>query len=243
MLDAVFISDLHLHPNEAQINARFNAFIDWAAANTRVLYILGDFFHAWAGDDGLEPWSRAIAQRLYWLSQQKVKIYYLHGNRDFLVGTRFAKMAGMEILAEPAIISLHTKVMLVHGDRYCTNDRTHQWFRRLTRNRWFIQLFLHLPLSLRQRLVNKVRQHSQNNKSKSISDMNVVETTMLNHMQTQNINILIHGHTHKPGLRNYEYNKNKYSQYVLSDWDNNPQLLCYNKTNGFNFVRFSGETV
>lgn len=183
MLDAVFISDLHLHPDEAQINARFNAFIDWAAANTRTLYILGDFFHAWSGDDGLEPWSRAIAQRLHWLSQQKVKIYYIHGNRDFLLGGQFANLAGMEILSEPTIISLHTRVMLMHGDSYCTKDRAHQWFRRLTRNPLFIKIFLHLPLSLRNRLVHQVRQHSQHNKKKSVAKMDVVETTMLKHMQ------------------------------------------------------------
>lgn len=241
MLDAVFISDLHLHPDETQISARFNAFIDWAAANTRTLYILGDFFHAWAGDDGLERWSQTIAQRLNWLSQHNVKIYYIHGNRDFLVGKQFATMAGMEILSEPAIIALDSNVMLVHGDRYCTKDRAHQWFRRLTRNGWFIKVFLHLPLSLRNRLVNKVRQHSQNNKKKDVLAMDVVEVTMLTHMQQHNIGILIHGHTHKPGLRNYEYNKNKYSQYVLSDWDNSPQLLCYDKTNGFNYFRFEAE--
>ncbi|CEK10622.1 UDP-2,3-diacylglucosamine diphosphatase [Legionella hackeliae] len=238
MLDAVFISDLHLHPEEKQITARFNTFIEWAAVNTRTLYILGDFFHAWAGDDGLEPWSKLVAERLHWLSQQQVKIYYMHGNRDFLLGQQFAKAAGMEILAEPAIIKLGNDIMLVHGDRYCTKDRAHQWFRRLTRNRWFTQIFLHLPLHLRNGLVNKVRQHSQNNKNKRMEDMDVAVAPMLKHMQKHNINILIHGHTHKPGLRNYQYNKSIYSQYVLSDWDDSPQLLCYDKTNGFEFVRF-----
>lgn len=235
MLDAVFISDLHLHPSEAQINERFNAFIDWAATNTRTVYILGDFFHAWPGDDGMDSWSEAIAQKLFGLTQHDIKIYYIHGNRDFLLGNQFAKLAGMQILKEPAILPLDTDVMLVHGDRYCTLDRAHQWFRRLTRNSWFITVFLSVPLTWRNKIVNKVRQHSQTNKTKTSMQMDIVPESMLAHMEQQNVTILIRGHTHKPGLINYQYNGKKYSQYVLSDWDDSPQLLCYDKTNGFKF--------
>ncbi|WED44387.1 UDP-2,3-diacylglucosamine diphosphatase [Legionella cardiaca] len=238
MLDAVFISDLHLHPHEDGIIARFNAFIDWAATNTKAVYILGDFFHVWPGDDGLEPWSEEIAQRLHWLSQQNVQIYYLHGNRDFLLGEQFAKVANIKILSEPAIILFGLPVMLVHGDRYCTLDRAHVWFRRLTRNRWFAKFFLKLPLSFRNKLVNKVREHSQMNKNKATAEMDVVVESMLKHMQKYQTNILIRGHTHKPGLINYPYNDNQYSEYVLSDWDDSPHLLCYDKTNGFKFEQF-----
>ena len=104
--EAVFISDLHLHPEEPKITARFNDFIDWAALNTQTVYILGDFFHAWAGDDGLKPWSKTIAERLLWLSKQGVSLYFMHGNRDFLVGKHFATAAGMTILREPTVIQL-----------------------------------------------------------------------------------------------------------------------------------------
>ncbi|KTC86715.1 UDP-2,3-diacylglucosamine diphosphatase [Legionella brunensis] len=253
MLDAVFISDLHLHPAEAEINARFNAFIDWAAAHTKAVYILGDFFHAWPGDDGLDAWSKTIAQRLAWLAQQKVLIYYLHGNRDFLLGKKFADLAGMTILSEPAILTFDSdirplskhaavelqkkSIMLAHGDRYCTLDKAHQRFRRLTRNRWFAKIFLCLPFSLRNKIVNKVRQHSQTNRTKTAIEMDVVVESMLQHMLKQHINILVHGHTHKPGLINYQYNNSIYQQYVLSDWDESPSLLCYDNTNGFNFIR------
>lgn len=237
--EAVFISDLHLHPDESSIMSRFNAFIDWAALHTKQVYILGDFFHAWPGDDALDSWSREIAARLFWLSEQQVTIYYMHGNRDFLLGGQFAKLAGMTILTEPTVIRLNeSDVLLVHGDRYCTLDKGHQWFRRLTRNALFPRLFLELPLTLRRKMVAKVRQHSQLNKIKTLIQMDVVIDKMLAHMRKKKVTNLIHGHTHKPGLTSHVHKGQIFTQYVLSDWDDNPKLLCYDKTKRFNFVHF-----
>lgn len=235
--EAVFISDLHLDPQELSISQRFYAFIDWAAVNTKAVYILGDFFHAWPGDDSLDEWSLGIAKRLKWLSEQRVSIYYMHGNRDFLLGQYFAQLAGMTILAEPTIIGLgNNPVLLVHGDRYCTKDKGHQWFRRITRTAWFTKLFLSLPLQMRTKMVMKVRQHSQNNYHKTAEQMDIVAEPMLIDMHKQALNILIHGHTHKPGLSNHSYNNKEYRQYTLSDWDDSPKLLCYYNSKGFVFV-------
>lgn len=237
--EAVFISDLHLHPTEDQITKRFNAFIEWAALNTKAVYILGDFFHAWAGDDEQDSWSNAIAKRLKWLSDQQVDIFYMHGNRDFLLGERFAKSAGLTILSEPTLISLgNSRVLLVHGDRYCTNDKSHQRFRKITRTHWFKRFFLLLPLKIRLKLVNKLRQHSQSNIKKTTAEMDVVLKPMIEHMDIYSVTELIHGHTHKPGLRNHVYNKKIYSQYVLSDWDDSPSILCYCGANGFEFGHY-----
>jgi len=239
-VEAVFISDLHLHPAESKIEARFNDFIAWAAVNTKAVYILGDFFHAWSGDDGMDDWSRSIASQLKGLSEQRVALYYLHGNRDFLLGQDFAKAAGMTILPEPYVIELgDSKVLLVHGDRYCTNDLSHQRFRRITRSPWFARLFLRLPLHFRKRMVAKVRQHSQENYSKTAEQMDIVLEPMLSHMVEHGLTILIHGHTHKPGLSNHLYNSGEYKQYVLSDWDDSPQMLCYYKSKGFEFAHLS----
>ncbi|KTD23087.1 UDP-2,3-diacylglucosamine hydrolase [Legionella lansingensis] len=235
-VDAVFISDLHLHPDEPEINARFNAFIDWAALNTRSLYILGDFFHAWPGDDGLDSWSRGVAERLSSLAKNAVSVYYIHGNRDFLLGNQFATYANMQILTEPAVIQFDQPIMLAHGDRYCTNDKKHQWFRRLTRNPYFPKIFLRLPFKFRNKIVHKVREHSQSNKRKTEAQMDIVLDSMLEHMQQRQVNTLVHGHIHKAGLINHEYNNRKYSQYVLSDWDDRPSVLCYKKTIGFEFI-------
>lgn len=237
--EAVFISDIHLHPDQPDITRRFNHFIDWAADNTAVVYILGDFFHAWAGDDGLDDWSRAIAERLSWLSSQGVRIWYMHGNRDFLLGTAFFKLADISLLQEPAMIQLNDlSVLLVHGDRYCSKDRAHQIFRKLTRNRWFPPLFLSLPRRLRNRLVASVRNYSEAGTYNPVI-MDVVPKVVVKHMQQLGVSILVHGHTHKQGLTTYEAGDNKLYRYVLSDWDDNPFILCYDKTKGFSFVQIN----
>ncbi len=242
-LEAVFISDLHLNPDDSIITERFERFILWAAQHTRTLYILGDFFHVWSGDDSIDAWSHGIIQRLAWLNEQGVKTYFMAGNRDFLLGDTFATHAKVQILAEPCVITLgQERCLLVHGDRYCTKDRSHQRLMRLTRNRLFARLFLRLPLTIRSRLVDRLRQSSQNNRSKSMTKMNVVVSAMLNHMRQFDVNTVIHGHTHQPGLKHYMVKQKTCHQYVLSDWDDNPLLLCYDITHGLYFNRFLGNT-
>ena len=168
-------------------------------------------------------------------------MFFMPGNRDFLLGERFAKLADMVQLSEPTVIVLgDERVLLVHGDRYCTRDTGHQWLRKLTRNRWFPALFLKLSLSLRARLVNTVRNHSQSNRSKPSAWMDVVAVDLLRHMIQSNVNIVIHGHTHQPGLTTHEQDRNILKQYVLSDWDDNPLLLCYDKSEGLYFDLFKG---
>ncbi|MDP1603779.1 MAG: UDP-2,3-diacylglucosamine diphosphatase [Legionella sp.] len=236
--EAVFISDLHLHPDEQIITRRFNQFIDWAAVSTRTLYILGDFFHVWPGDDGLEPWSVAILNRLKWLSEQGVAIYFMPGNRDFLIGSHFIEQAGMTLLMEPSVVEFgSTLVLLVHGDKYCTKDRGHQWLRKLTRNRIFPKFFLKLPFRLRYKIVKGARLLSQSHRYNP-DTMNVVPEAMISDMQHHQVKTLVHGHTHKPGLTKHLINDEFYRQFVLSDWDDSPQILCYDKTKGFYFIQF-----
>jgi len=242
LMDAVFISDLHLHPDEVLITERFYAFIEWAAKNTQTVYILGDFFHAWPGDEALDPWSQGIAEQLASLVARGVAVYYMHGNRDFLLGQRFADQAGFQIITEPYIITLGDElVLLMHGDGYCTRDKGHQWLRWLTRNRVFKRLFLSLPYRFRANVVNQVRKHSQTNRHKLASDMDVVASSMIRHMDQCNVTTLVHGHTHKPGLTTHQHQGLLYEQYVLSDWDDNPLILCYDKTKRLHYKLFSGE--
>ncbi|KTD52453.1 UDP-2,3-diacylglucosamine hydrolase [Legionella rubrilucens] len=238
MLEAVFISDLHLHPDVPAITHRFNDFMQWAAANARTLYILGDFFHAWPGDDSIDEWSSAIASTLAQAASQGLTIYYLHGNRDFLLGQRFATTAGMTLLRDPSLITLGgVPVLLTHGDRYCTLDKAHQRFRRLTRNRLFTALFLKLPLSYRNQLVSHIRQRSQQNRNKDEQMMDVVANDVLKHLYRCGVQQVIHGHTHKPGLSRYHYGAVDYYRYVLSDWDDTPKILCYDQPKGFEFIQ------
>lgn len=241
MIEAVFISDLHLNPAEKQITHRFEAFIHWAATEVKTVYILGDFFHAWPGDDGLDVWSQHIALRLAWLAAQGVQIYFMCGNRDFLIGAQFLKLASMTLLTEPALITLGgNKLLLMHGDSYCTKDKNHQWFRRLTRNKIFSTLFLCVPYQLRFQLVNNIRKKSQMNNHKSDADMEIVIPVMLRHMHQMGVTIIVHGHIHKPGLSQHRHQGLTYQQYVLSDWDDNPLLMCYDVPNGFYFKRLLG---
>lgn len=239
MIDAVFISDLHLHPKDVKIKARFDAFLCWTKkVQVKKIYILGDFFHAWAGDDSVDNWSSAIAGQLNALAQQGIKLFYMHGNRDFLLGSQFAQLAGWTILPEPTIIELdNNKILLVHGDSYCIKDTSHQLFRLLTRNRLFAWLFLHLPLHYRMNLVDKVRQISKKGHKKRIVQMDVVADAVIKHMQSHNVTTLIHGHTHKPGLTTYSKIETGLKRYVLSDWDDNPLLLCYDYSKGLYFRR------
>ncbi|MCL9685029.1 UDP-2,3-diacylglucosamine diphosphatase [Legionella maioricensis] len=238
MIDVVFISDLHLHPEDKDIKSRFDAFIIWAKSSVKNIYILGDFFHAWAGDDSIDEWSMGIAKQLHSLTAAGISLFYMHGNRDFLLGDVFAHHAGWKILAEPAFITLgKEKVMLAHGDRYCTKDKGHQRFRLLTRNKLFSLLFLSLPLKYRERLVGKVRVISQSNHTKTVEEMDVVEEAIIKHLSQYKITTLIHGHTHKPGLILYSNYSPEFRRYVLSDWDDNPQLLCYDNTKGIYFAQ------
>ncbi|MGM9454172.1 UDP-2,3-diacylglucosamine diphosphatase [Legionella bozemanae] len=237
MIDVVFISDLHLHPEDQAIQERFNHFLEWARVSVKNIYILGDFFHAWAGDDALDDWSREIAYQLSSLKKQGINLFYMHGNRDFLLGKAFAHLAGWTILSEPTVIQLGPeKILLVHGDRYCAKDLAHQRFRLLTRNRIFTTLFLSLPLKYRERLVNQIRYRSQINTNKSMEEMDVVPEEIMKHMSYYQVTQLIHGHTHKPGITSYQNNEQNLKRYVLSDWDDKPQVLCYHNTKGLYFA-------
>lgn len=240
MIETVFISDLHLHHNDKEIRNRFNNFIIWAKKNTiKKIYILGDFFHAWAGDDSMNHWSRLIAAELNSLTQNGTQLFYMHGNRDFLLGEHFAKTAGWSILTDPTIVYLgNEKVLLSHGDRYCSKDTSHQLFRLLTRNRFFSYFFQSLPLRYRLKLIDKVRKISADGYKNKLDKMDVAPKAIIRHMKRFKVNTLIHGHTHKPGLTTHLSNGKEFKRYVLSDWDDSPLLLCYDYTKGFCFVHY-----
>lgn len=236
MNDAVFISDLHLHPDEPDILQRFKQWVDWAVLNTRTVYILGDFFHAWAGDDTLNDWSRDIAHQLLRFKAQHIPVYFIHGNRDFLLGQRFAEEAGIVLLTEPVCLTMnHTRVLLVHGDRYCTHDKAHQWFRRLTRNRLFVFLFLCLPKQWRINIVVRIRQHSKSHQPANLLMMDVVLDALRAHAEKYRADVVVHGHTHRPCMIDRAEGTHTFKHIILSDWEEKPHVLCYNIPKGFYF--------
>ncbi|KTD04209.1 UDP-2,3-diacylglucosamine hydrolase [Legionella geestiana] len=238
MIEAVFISDLHLHPDEKAVCERFEAFIAFAASHVRRVYLLGDFFHAWAGDDTMDSWSEAIAARLKSLAEAGVETCFLHGNRDFLLGEAFAARAHMRLLSEPCIITLAGQpLLLVHGDSLCTRDTRHQWFRALTRNPVFIRAFLCLPRALRHRLVNGVRRLSRQRVPGNYMD--VVPEAVEALFKKTGQSVMVHGHIHRSGTTTHTVEGRECTRFVLSDWDDDPQLLCYDMSKGLYFIQLS----
>ncbi|MGV3740447.1 MAG: UDP-2,3-diacylglucosamine diphosphatase, partial [Gammaproteobacteria bacterium] len=216
MNEAVFISDLHLHPEQPAIREKFRNFVSWAVDNTEKLYILGDFLHVWPGDDAMDAWTESIAADLAKLADHGISVYFMPGNRDFLIGRHFLQKAKLQPLNDPTVIHLGDQaVLLSHGDAYCSHDFSHQGFRRLTRNRIFRFLFLSLPYCLRKYLVGQVRHYSQNNRNKSVNNMQTVEETMYKDLTRFASKILIHGHTHQPGLRTYGSGLQTWREYTL----------------------------
>jgi UDP-2,3-diacylglucosamine hydrolase len=243
MIDIVFISDLHLHPERADIQQRFDFFLNFVKNGVKKVYILGDFLHVWAGDDAMDAWSKSIAEKIAELVRSGIEVFYMHGNRDFLLGPLFAKQAQWHVLYDPTVLVLDGKnILLSHGDKYCLKDSAHQYFRRLTRNPLFSYLFLKLPLTFRSKLVNKTRALSKE-KSLSREEMDVVPGACVKDMISHDADILIHGHTHLQDLHAYTYDNKQLMRYVLSDWDEIPQILCYDKTKGLYFKLLVGEFV
>ena len=232
MIQAVFISDLHLHPEDSDLLARFDAWLQWAVENVQTVYILGDFFHAWAGDDAMDAWSGSIADRLARFAQHGIGVFFMPGNRDFLLGDAFLKRAKMQLMREPFIVNFGAKrVLLTHGDGYCRDDRLHQWFRWVTRNPWFVSMFLRLPLTWRLALVRGVRARSMRRVQGASSD--VVVSVLLDDALRHQADVVIHGHTHRPTMVEHDRLGLKVQHMVLSDWDANPWVLCYNPPKGF----------
>ncbi len=237
MIEAAFISDLHLNPNKPDITEKFLQFTQWASHHIKKLYILGDFFHVWAGDDLGDAWSDEIAETIANLTRSGVEVYYLHGNRDFLLGHQFASKANMTLLPDPYILHMHNMpILLTHGDQYCTRDRSHQWLRRLTRNHVFVPLFLRIPKAWRKKLVMKVRTKSQQGKKKPDSIYEVVREALLKQLECYQVEQGIHGHILKSGVTKHDKFNRTFVQTVLSDWDDTPAVLCYDSTKRLSFI-------
>lgn len=236
MNQAVFISDLHLHPQDPQIHQRFERFVDWAKVNTQSVYILGDFIHVWAGDDLIDDYALKIIELLKSLNQAGVKVYFMPGNRDFLIGDFFLKKSHMHAISDPTIISLDgMRIFLTHGDRYCTSDKPHQFLRFMTRNVWFKPLFLRFPARLRQYWVASVRNYSKEKKISARTFSPINTDKLFQDMRRHQVMTTIYGHIHQCGHHINNHHHLTYQRYILSDWDTNIQVLCYNLTKGLNF--------
>ena len=232
-----FIADLHLCPQRPEINEHFNTFIEEIfVPQSNVLYILGDLFEYWIGDDGAEKlgYSKQL-EILTNLVQSGKEVYFMHGNRDFLVGTKFNQATGVKILDDPTKIELDGKsCLLKHGDDLCTDDVEHQKFRTMTRDASWQQTVLSKTIEERLVMASQMRQMSGSSyKPSEIMDVN--EQTIEQLFINANIDVLIHGHTHRPHTHDYSINDQNKKRIVLGDWHKGISYLKVDKK-GFELI-------
>lgn len=217
----LLISDLHLEPQRPDITRAFVHFLQTRARQAEALYILGDFFEVWVGDDAMDAFQHEIASALRELADSGTRLYLMHGNRDFMLGQGFCQLAGCTLLSDPCRVSFNGEpVLLMHGDSLCTRDAAYMRMRRLLRNPLSLWLLRHLPLAKRHALARKLRKQSQlqtRQKAASIIDVTPSEVPRL--MAKYGVRTLIHGHTHRPARHTLEVNGQSAQRIVLGDWD------------------------
>ncbi|BBB15148.1 UDP-2 3-diacylglucosamine hydrolase [Candidatus Rickettsiella viridis] len=223
-MSTLFISDLHLSANQPALTRLFLYFLQYQARKAEALYILGDLFESWIGDDDESPFNQQIASSLAELTASGVKTYFMPGNRDFLMGQRFIKKAGCQLLTDPTLITLYgIPTLLTHGDSLCTLDKSYMAFRRLARTRFLQSLFSQLPLLLRQKIARYLRGKEHTGIPSHDAKYDVVMNEVFREVKKSSAQWIIHGHTHQPCiqlLQNTTENSNakRIKRFVLSDW-------------------------
>ena len=216
----LFIADLHLQTEEPAITAGFLRFLRGEAKSADALYILGDLFEAWIGDDDPNPLHREMAAAIRALVDSGVPCYFIHGNRDFLIGKRYARESGMTLLPEEQVLDLYgRKVLIMHGDTLCTDDTGYLAFRAKVHTPWIQKVFLALPLFIRNRIAARMRAGSKAaNSSKSMTIMDVNPQAVVRVMEKHDVQWLIHGHTHRPDVHSLIANGQPAHRVVLGAW-------------------------
>jgi len=219
----IFIADLHLSPKHPQITNRFKTFINSKARNTRALYILGDLFEYWLGDDAADALAAEVAKSLSQLAQKGIKIYYMHGNRDFLIGQDFAQRCRFEILPDPTIHTIFGQQwILTHGDALCTDDHAYQQVRSMVREPQWQRDFLNKSIADRIAFAEQARQQSSaHTQAADDSIMDVNQHAVSNLFNEHQQSLCIHGHTHRPAV----HIVNKNTRVVLGDWYHSSSYL------------------
>lgn len=230
-MTTLFISDLHLSGARPDITAQFLQFLGSEARAAERLYILGDLFEFWVGDDDPDADARRIKDGLRALTDAGVPCLLMHGNRDFLLGRAFCAETGCELLDDPTVIDLYgRRVLLTHGDLLCTDDRAYQRLRRVVRNPVVQWLFARLPLTQRQKIAARIRAGSQAHTyqaADSIMDVNRIAVTAA--FKKADVDVMIHGHTHRPAVHTLDIGRAA-TRIVLGDWYEQGSVLRWNPT-------------
>jgi len=220
MKPVLFISDLHLDASRPAISRLFLDFLAGEARQAAALYILGDLFEAWIGDDDPDPHHAECRNAMHALRDSGVAGYIMHGNRDFLIGETFCRDSGFALLPDPVVIDLLGQpTVLTHGDSMCIDDVDYQAFRRQVRDPQWQAQFLSQPLAARQAFARQARAESQSaQRGKSMEIMDVSAGEVANAFREHNVRLMIHGHTHRPGIHLYSVDGRTCQRIVLGDW-------------------------
>ena len=241
-MTTLFISDLHLESTRPEIGAQFVEFLQTEAVGVDALFILGDLFESWIGDDDPNPHYGMIKVELSSLVRNGVPVFFMHGNRDFMIGEGFSKETGIQLLPDPIVVSVYGQdVLLAHGDAYCTDDTKYQAVRKMTRNPSWQAMMLQKPLDERQAIAAQAREDSRTHGDSidnEISDVNVAAIDQA--FRTHNVQMMLHGHTHRPAIHDHYISGTMSKRIVLGDWyeqgsvvrwgDDGPQLCTLERT-------------
>lgn len=216
----LLISDLHLEANRPEIGEQFLAFLDGDARKADALYILGDLFEAWLGDDDPNPYYADMKSALRRYADTGVPVFFMHGNRDFMVGQDFATETGVTLLNDPVVVDLHGHdVLLSHGDALCTDDVHYQQVRTMTRNPDWQAMMLAKSIDERIAIAAEARKASIA-RGATVSDeiMDVNQDAVISTMVEHGVDTLLHGHTHRPAVHDVELPDRLATRIVLGDW-------------------------
>ncbi|MFC2564239.1 MAG: UDP-2,3-diacylglucosamine diphosphatase [Neisseria sp.] len=229
-----FIADLHLSEARPDLTELFLHFMYGEAEKAQAVYILGDLFDFWIGDDERSVLTDTVKQAIRHLTGRGVKCYFIHGNRDFLLGKRFAAETGMILLPEYQTVDLFgRKTLICHGDTLCTDDVRYQQFRRKVHQKWRQKLFLLLPLPLRVSIAKKIRQTSKQDKQRKAAEiMDVNPQTVAETVGRYGADLLIHGHTHRQNI----HRNDGFTRIVLGDWKKDQASILKIDEHGFGFI-------
>ncbi|HEY2396100.1 MAG TPA: UDP-2,3-diacylglucosamine diphosphatase [Rudaea sp.] len=228
-MTTLFISDLHLDESRPQIVELFEQFLLDEARSAAALYILGDLFESWIGDDDDSPLANSVATALHELHAHGVPIFFMRGNRDFLLGDDYARRAAMMLLEDPQVIDLDgERVLIMHGDTLCTDDIEYQKFRALVRDTRWQQRFLSMPLGERRAFAAQARGESRKHTAAAKPEiMDVNPAAVIAAMQEHGVRRLIHGHTHRPALHRLGVDRQAAERHVLGDWYEQSSVLTW----------------
>ncbi len=219
-MTTLFVSDLHLEADRPDIGKQFLHFLETDASQADDLYILGDLFEAWVGDDDPNTHYFGIKRALRKLTDSGIPVYFMHGNRDFMVGKGFANETGLKILDDPYKVTMYgQKVLLSHGDYLCIDDVQYQRVRQMVRNPDWQASMRAKPLKERLRIATEARRQSLEqtiNKSLEIIDVN--ESAVKEAIKKHGVDVLLHGHTHRPAIHEVDLGRRKAKRIVLGDW-------------------------